>query len=121
MIDYKKYIVWQKSHELAVDIYKMTGQFPKSEMFGLASQMQRCAVSVPSNIAEGFERHTSKDFSHFLVIARGSCAELRAQLLIARDLGYISADRYTECNARCIEISKIITAFRKKLTTTTND
>ncbi len=81
---YKDLRVWQLSVELAVAVYDLTDLFPKSELFGLTSQMRRAAVSIPSNIAEGRMRGTRKDYTHFLRIAYGSCAELATQIIISK-------------------------------------
>ena len=78
--------VWKKSIDLVTLIYKYTAEYPKDEVYGLTSQIRRCAVSIPSNIAEGSARTTRKDFSHFLAIALGSVAELETQLIISRKL-----------------------------------
>lgn len=78
--DYKKLVVWQKSMDLVVAVYSLTDKFPKSEQYGLISQMMRCSVSLPSNIAEGSRRKTTKDFSHFLIMALGSGSELETQI-----------------------------------------
>ena len=80
MSNYKDLIVWQKSIQLVIDIYKLTEVFPKDECYGLVSQMQRAVVSIPSNIAEGNERSSNKEFAHFLYIAKGSLAELETIL-----------------------------------------
>jgi len=85
---YKDLIVWQKSMTLVVEIYKLTESFPKAEIYGLTSQMRRCAVSVPSNIAEGRRRGSKKDYRHFLIIAYGSGAELETQIEIAKRLQF---------------------------------
>ena len=82
---FKDLLVWQRSMEVAKNVYKITKQFPRSEEFGLSSQLRRCAVSVASNIAEGSKRGTQKDFLQFLRTAMGSAAELETQLLIAKD------------------------------------
>ncbi len=87
---YKDLIVWQKAIRLVKKIYLLTENFPKSEMFGLTSQMRRCAVSIASNIAEGSKRRTKKDFNQFLLIAYGSGAELETQILIAIELCFIT-------------------------------
>lgn len=84
--------VWQEARELVRRIYGVSNNFPKTEKFGLADQINRAAVSVPSNIAEGSSRESPADFVHFLVIARGSLAEIDTQLTIAEDLGYIDCD-----------------------------
>ena len=83
---YRDLIVWQKSMDLVVEIYKLTKNFPKSEIYGLTSQMKRCAVSIPSNIAEGRRRGSRKDYRHFLIIAYGSGAELETQIEIVKRL-----------------------------------
>jgi len=80
---------WQQALELVKTVYSITSQFPKTEIYGLTSQMRRAAVSIPSNIAEGAARETTPEFLRFLYIARGSLAELETQILIAKDLGYI--------------------------------
>ena len=85
---YKDLIVWQKSMNLVVEIYKLTENFPRSEIYGLVSQMRRCAVSIPSNIAEGRRRGSRKDYRHFLIISYGSGAELQTQIEIAKILQF---------------------------------
>ena len=90
---HKRLDVWRESMTLATDIYKLTELFPKSEIYGLASQMRRAAVSVPSNIAEGAARRSSKEFSQFLNIAGGSLSELDTQLEIAANLEYLSLEK----------------------------
>ena len=89
MHKYKELLVWQKAVDLAVDVYKITKQFPNEEKFGLVSQINRCGVSISSNIAEGAGRNTTGEFNHFLGIATGSSFELETQLTIANKLGYI--------------------------------
>ena len=106
--NYEKLTVWQKAMDLVVDIYSLTSKFPKEEMYGLSSQMRRCAVSIPSNIAEGSLRKTKKDFSHFLIIAFGSGAELETQLKLAKRLGFISDEQYNKHNALLNEIMKML-------------
>ena len=92
MSSYKELIVWQKSIQLVIDIYKLTKIFPKEETYGLSSQMQRAVVSIPSNIAEGNDRNSSKEFSQFLRIARGSLAELETQIIISEKIGYTNQE-----------------------------
>ena len=87
---------WQEGHKFVVQIYKMAKSLPADEVYGLKSQMQRAAVSITSNIAEGFSRHTFADKSHFYYMAKGSLTELQNQLLIARDVGYITSDIFDE-------------------------
>lgn len=85
---------WQAGHELAVFVYSAVKNFPSSEAYGLTSQMQRAAVSVTSNIAEGFSRASAADKKHFYIMAKGSLTELQNQLLLARDVGYLSTDNF---------------------------
>ena len=90
MSDYKDLLVWQKSMDLAQVVYAITKAFPKDELYGLTSQMRRCAVSIPSNIAEGSNRSSNKEFKYFLYISLGTAAELETQLLLAQRIGYVS-------------------------------
>ena len=93
---FKDLIVWQKSYELVLEFYKMTGSFPKSEIYGLSQQMRRAAVSIPSNIAEGYGRKHKTEYNQFLYIAYGSLLELETQFLLAMDLNYISKNQTIE-------------------------
>lgn len=115
MLPYKKLIVWQKSFTLTLSIYKITSTFPETEKFGLQSQIRRAAVSIPSNIAEGSKRGTAKDFASFLRIALGSGAELETQLLLVRELGYISQSDYSQTDKELTEVLKILTVLIKKM------
>lgn len=92
MHKFKELQVWQKSVDLAVDLYKITKQFPTEEKYGLVSQINRCGVSIPSNIAEGAGRNSTGEFDHFLGISTGSSYELETQLIIANKLGYIEQE-----------------------------
>lgn len=112
-IDYKELIVWQKSMVLAQSIYQFTATLPKEETYGLVSQMRRCAVSIPSNIAEGSKRGSRKDYAHFLRHAYGSSAELETQLLISQKI-YKSKGIDKNLN-EIIEIQKILSTIIKKL------
>lgn len=91
---FKDLIVWQKSYKLALEIYGTTKSFPKEELSGLSSQMRRTAISIPSNISEGYSRQHKKEYSHFLSISYGSLSELETQSLLAKDLGYINEESY---------------------------
>ena len=92
MRDYKKYIVWQKSHELVLDIYKTTRIFPKDELFAWTSQMKRSSSSIPTNIAEGCGRNSDKDFCRFLYFSFGSANELEYQIMLSIDLKFIESE-----------------------------
>jgi four helix bundle protein len=90
MTSYKELIVWKKAFALTLEIYKATRNFPKEEQYVLISQMRRSAISIPSNIAEGANRRTTKEYIQFLQVAYGSAAELETQLLLAKELNYLS-------------------------------
>ena len=100
---------------LVSEIYRASEQFPNEEKFGLSSQIRRAAVSIPSNIAEGCERESRKDFANFLVIAKSSAAELETQILIAADLKYLSKEKMDELVSKIIEIKKMLIGLRKKV------
>ena len=108
--------VWQLGMTLVKDIYTMTRQFPDSEKFGLCSQMQRAAVSIPSNIAEGAARTGDKEFLQFLSIARGSLSELETQVMISRELCYIQDDKEVldRMNELYAKMSALITSIRSR-------
>jgi four helix bundle protein len=93
---YKELDVWKKGIEIVDVVYKMTGKFPKEERYGLTTQMQRAAVSIASNIAEGFARQHTKEYQQFCYIALGSCAELETQLIIAQRRNYVSSEAFSE-------------------------
>ena len=105
-------IAWQKSRELTKKIYKITEQERFSKDFGLKNQIQRASVSVMSNIAEGFDRFRPNEFHQFLSIAKGSCAEVRSQLYIAFDIGYLKENEFYELKSKAEEVSKIINGLR---------
>lgn len=109
--------MWQESHKFALEIYKYTAEFPKSETFGLTNQLRRACVSVTSNITEGFERKSKKEFKQFLVIARGSLGEIQSQLLLARDLNYINLNQFKKLAEQSVIIHKQINAFIRSLQT----
>lgn len=98
---------WQKSHLLVLEIYEITKEFPNEELYGLTSQMRRCAISITSNLAEGFTRTGKKDTLHFYNMAKSSLTELQNQLLIARDVNYITKDQFNQLANKTIEISKM--------------
>ena len=116
MKTFKDLIVWQKSMELVRLVYKLTKSFPADERFSLTSQIQRCVVSIPSNIAEGRLRSTNKNFVQFLYISLGSCAELETQIIIAKEIGYIKNTDFEKIQIDVSEIMKMLTGLIKKLT-----
>lgn len=115
MTSYRDLIVWQKSMSLVTLVYKMTMQFPTDEKFGLISQIRRSAISIPSNIAEGYGRNYRKDYSRFLQIARGSLFENQTQLEIAVNLEYIKVENLEEIKELSIEVEKMLNSLIKKL------
>lgn len=108
MRDYKKYTVWQKSHELVLEIYKVTGHFPKEEVYGLTSQMRRSASSIPTNVVEGCGRNTDKDFCRFLYFAFGSANELEYQLILSKDLNFLESETAMSLISKVEEIKKML-------------
>lgn len=116
MHNYKKLQVWTRSMEFVYEVYRLTKQFPKEEMYGLTQQLRRSAISVPSNIAEGCGRNTSRDMSHFLSIALGSTFEIETQLLVSRSLGYIDMQIADKLEREIQEIQKMLFAFKEYIT-----
>jgi four helix bundle protein len=101
-------VTWQEGHALVLKIYELTGLFPKAEAYSLTDQMRRCAISITSNIAEGFSRRTSKDKTQFYYISLGSTTELQNQLMIARDLNYITKEKFDDLFQKTIFIHKLL-------------
>lgn len=106
--------VWKKGHKLVIGIYQLTQKFPKEEQFGLTNQIRRAIVSVTSNIAEGFSRKTYKEKIQFYSMALGSLSEVQNQLLIARDIGYISNADFQVIAEESVTISKLMNGLIKK-------
>ena len=115
MRDYRRLVVWSKAHELALMTYQLTNSFPGEERFGLCSQMRRAAVSVASNIAEGYGGGTARDFARFLHIASGSNCELEYQYLLASDLGFIKQKEIEQPRAACKEVRQMLAGLLNKL------
>jgi len=105
---------WQEAHKLVLIIYKITKEFPKEELFGLVSQMRRAAVSITSNIAEGFSRQFYKEKVQFYSMAQGSNTELQNQLLIAKDIGYIPQGKFSEIAEQSVKVHKLLNGLIKK-------
>jgi len=112
---YKDLIAWQKSYSLCLEIYRATKIFPQSEQYGLTAQMKRSALSVPSNIAEGYVRHGTRDYIRFLYIAYASLAELETQLLLAKDLGYIKSDDFKQIIGLQNEVQRVMRGLIESL------
>jgi four helix bundle protein len=118
MIDYKKYNVWQKAHQLVLDLYLLTATFPKTEQFNLISQINRAAVSIPTNIAEGCGRQTQKELIRFLYISSGSTHELEYLILLSTDLEFIEIDKSEKLLSEITEIKKMLASLIRKIDAT---
>ena len=112
---YRDLIVWQKSMQLVTEIYLLTKDFPKEEIYGLTSQIKRAVISVPSNIAEGQGRDSTKEFIHHLSIAYGSLMEVETQLQIAVNLNFVEQTKINEMYSRTAEISRMINGLSRSL------
>jgi four helix bundle protein len=113
--NYKELKVWQKAYQLCITIYKITKHFPKEERYGLTSQIRRSAVSVPSNIAEGYGRKTTQEYIQSLYIAYGSHCELETQILLSKDLGYIKTEDFNVLQMGIGEVERMLKALIKSL------
>ena len=115
MKDFRDIKVWQKAHNLTLEIYKATRSFPKDELYTLVSQIRRASVSIPANVAEGCGRGTDSELRQFLQIAMGSASELEYHLVLARDLGYLEATLYESLNDQVTEVKRMLASFILKL------
>lgn len=115
MQDFHDMKVWQKAHQIALDVYRATVNFPKGELYGLTNQIRRAAVSVAANIAEGRGRGSDADFARFMQMSMGSSNELEYELLLARDLGYINVEQHQVLEKDILEVKQMLAAFLKKL------
>ena len=115
MKDFRSLTVWRKAHELTLDVYTATKNFPSDERFGLTSQMRRCSASVATNIAEGCGRNSNPDFNRFLQIAFGSTSELDYQLVLALDLGFISVETHEDIRGKLTVVQKMLAALMRKV------
>lgn len=115
MQTYKELQVWQRSMELAKNIYETTSAFPKQEIYGIVSQMRRAAVSIPSNLAEGYARRGKKENAQFVNIAYGSALELETQLLLSKDLEFIQNSQYDTLSELLISVQKLLYKYREYL------
>jgi len=115
MDSFKELTVWQKSHELALSIYKATKEFPAEERFALISQLRRAASSIPANIAEGFSRKTIGEYIQFLFNGRGSLSEVEYFLVLSLDLGYLKKEKYEELHRQVRTVGKLLNGLINSL------
>ena len=112
---YKDLLIWQKGIEIVKETYLICKEIPKDELYGLQSQIKRSSVSIPSNIAEGWGRNYTKNYIQFLKYSRGSLLELETQIIISRELGFISTESYNKIQGLITEESKMLNAFIKSI------
>jgi four helix bundle protein len=112
---FRDLVVWKMSMDLVKNVYEITKKFPKQEMYGLTNQIQRAAISIPANIAEGHARSSTKEFLHHLSFARGSLAELETLLTLAQDLDFCQAKETAEFVHQCEQISRMLSGLRNRL------
>lgn len=115
MKSFRDLVVWEKSHQLTLNVYKGTGRFPTDERYGLCSQLRRAVVSIESNIAEGCGRRGNGEFHKFLQSATGSANEVECQLLISKDLGYLNELEYEQLSAQVVEVRRMLGALITKV------
>lgn len=115
MSHFRTLLIWQKSITLVTAIYQSTRKFPKEELFGLTSQLRRCSVSIPSNIAEGSGRESDKDYIRFLNISVGSLFELQTQLEIAKNIDYLTQEEFNKQYEDIKELERMLVSFIKKV------
>lgn len=108
---------WKVGHEVVIEVYRFTKKFPKDEIFALTSQMRRCAVSITSNIAEGFSRQSYKEKLQFYSMSQGSVTELQNQVLISKDVGYLSVEEYNKVTNKLVTLHKILNGLIKSTRT----
>jgi four helix bundle protein len=115
MGNYQQLKVWKRAHTFALELYRSTESFPDRERYGITSQLRGAAISVVSNVAEGSGRNSNRDQARFLQIARGSICELECQLLLARDIGYLTAETWSALDRPCREIGKMLNGLIRSL------
>lgn len=115
MRDFRKYAVWEQSHKLVLELYRLTKTFPPEEKFGLTSQIRRAGISIPTNISEGCGKASEKDFARFLGISFGSCQEIEYLTLLAKDLDYLDEQSYEPLFIEIVSIKKQLYHLIKKL------
>jgi four helix bundle protein len=115
MKDFRQLKVWERSHQLALSVYRASKEFPNEELYGLTSQIRRSSTSIPTNIAEGCGRNTDADFARFLQMAMGSASETEYHLLLAHDLGFLSKENYIKLNVDVTDVKRMLTSLLKTL------
>ena len=115
MRDFREIKVWEKSHLLTLEIYKVTAVFPREEIYGLTSQVRRASASIPANIAEGFGRGGNAELARFLQIAMGSACEVEYHVLLAKDLNLLSKKIYDDLNERIVEVKRMLASLLLKV------
>ncbi len=115
MKDFRNLSVWNKGHQLTLEIYKITARFPREEQYGLTSQIRRCCASIPANIAEGCGRSGNAELHRFLQIASGSASELEYHLLLSHDLGFLSDSDYRKVSQSLLELRRMLTSLVQKV------
>ncbi|MFT5780626.1 MAG: four helix bundle protein [Crocinitomicaceae bacterium] len=115
MINFREFEFWKRSRQLAIDVYEVTKDFPKNEQYGLTSQIRRCAVSIPSTIAEGASRSTKKDFARFLEISIGSAHELETQVDISYSVSYLAQEPFDKISKEINEIIRMTSKYRSRI------
>jgi four helix bundle protein len=115
MRDFRKYAVWEQSHKLVLELYRLTKNFPQEEKFGLTSQIRRAGISTPANISEGCGKLSERDFARFLGISFGSCQEVECLTLLAKDLDYLDEQSYEPLSIEIVSIKKQLYHLIKKL------
>lgn len=115
MKDFRNLKVWERAHELTLDVYRSTSQFPREEVYGLTSQMRRCCASIGANIAEGCGKRGNNEFQRFLQIASGSASELDYHILLARDLAFIGHEDYARLEGQLSILRKMLTSLLQKV------
>ncbi len=115
MHNFRKLTIWLNAIILAKEVYSITSTYPKEEKYGLVSQINRCSVSVPSNIAEGSSRSSNKEFSHFIKISMGSLFELETQLILSHEFGIISSETLRTLTSKIVSLQKMLSRFLQTL------
>jgi four helix bundle protein len=115
MRDFRQIMVWEKAHNLTLEIYEITATFPREELYGITSQLRRASASIPANIAEGFGRGGNVELARFLQIGMGSAHEVEYHALLAKDLGFVQTDAYDRLETKIVEVKRMLAALLIKV------